>query len=182
MSHALTWGLSRDDPEPEMTRAKAKKRKLDPKLQAWVVAGQRHRFSHANVQMARELGLNPAKLGKIDDHYHEPWKAPLPEFIQSLYEKRFGQDRPDRVYSIEALSRERAHKAQARREAKAARRRARETGSEASTSNGEGAEATGRRASTRTTNSSRSIEHPLRVNSTRSPPPGLLGPHSHRLW
>ena len=121
--------------------AKPKKRKLDPKLQAWVVARQRHRLSHAHVQMARELGLNPAKLGKIDNHDQERWKAPLPEFIQSLYEKRFGRDRPDTVRSIEALSLERARKAQAHREAKAARRLARKTESETPPSNGDGAEA-----------------------------------------
>lgn len=120
--------------------AKPKKHKLDPKLQAWVAARQRHKLSHAQVQMARELGLNPAKLGKIDNHDQQLWKAPLPEFIESLYQKRFGQDRPDRVCSIEALSRERALKARARREAKAARRLAREAGIEAPASNDEGVE------------------------------------------
>jgi hypothetical protein len=43
------------------------------------------------VQMARELGMNPAKLGKIDNHQREPWKLPLPEFIEELYRKRFGR-------------------------------------------------------------------------------------------
>jgi hypothetical protein len=28
--------------------------------------------------MARELGLNPKRLGKIDNHHQEPWKMPLP--------------------------------------------------------------------------------------------------------
>ena len=50
---------------------KSKKNSLDAKLQAWVAARQRHRLSHAHVQMARELGLNPAKLGKIDNHDQE---------------------------------------------------------------------------------------------------------------
>jgi hypothetical protein len=44
------------------------------------------------VQMARELGLNPRKLGKIDNHRQEPWKAPLPQFIEHLYLKRFGRE------------------------------------------------------------------------------------------
>jgi hypothetical protein len=35
--------------------------------------------------MARELGLNPAKLGKLDNADQEPWKAPLPQFIEHLY-------------------------------------------------------------------------------------------------
>ncbi len=46
------------------------------------------------VQMARELGMNPAKLGKIDNHKQEPWKLPLQEFIEELYMKRFGRAAP----------------------------------------------------------------------------------------
>ena len=46
--------------------------------------------------MARELGLNPGKLGKISNHRQEPWKAPLPQFIEHLYLKRFGRDGPGR--------------------------------------------------------------------------------------
>jgi hypothetical protein len=107
-----------------------KKTKLDPNLQAWIVARQRHRLSHAHVQMARELGMNPRSLGKIDNHDQEPWKAPLPELIEHLYDKRFGHARPERVVSIEELARERARKARARREAKAARRAARKAAGE----------------------------------------------------
>jgi hypothetical protein len=51
--------------------------------------------------MARELGLNPKKLGKLDNHRQEPWKVPLPAFIEQLYRKRFGKDRPDVVLSLE---------------------------------------------------------------------------------
>ena len=102
----------------------AKNSKLDPKLQAWVRARKRHRLSHAHVQMARELGMNPAKLGKLDNHDQEPWKAPLPIFIEELYEKRFGRSRPEMVRSIEELARERAWKMEAQRQAKAERRAA----------------------------------------------------------
>lgn len=44
--------------------------------------------------MARELGLNPGKLGKLSNHRQEPWKAPLPQFIEHLYLKRFGREQP----------------------------------------------------------------------------------------
>ena len=50
---------------------------------------------------ARELGMNPKKLGKLDNHDREPWKLPLPELIGKLYSKRFGKGRPDAVRSIE---------------------------------------------------------------------------------
>jgi hypothetical protein len=76
-----------------------------PKLQVWVDARRRHRLSHAHVQMARELGLNPKKLGSLDNHRQQPWKLPLAQFIEHLYVKRFGRDRPDRVVPIEQLAR-----------------------------------------------------------------------------
>lgn len=118
------------------------KKKSDPKLEAWIAARKRHHLSHAHVQMAREMGLNPVKLGKIDNHHQEPWKAPLPEFIESLYEKRFGRRRPDKVLSLEELARERARKEQARREAKQQRRLARAGEQEAAAGEGSGGQET----------------------------------------
>jgi hypothetical protein len=93
-------------------------KELPPDLQAWVEARKRHRLSHAHVAMARELGFNPKKLGKID--HQEPWKAPLQTFIEQLYRKRFGKDRPDVVMSIE----ERAAAIKAKKLAQKARRSA----------------------------------------------------------
>ena len=52
----------------------AKKKKPNQKMQAWIDARKRHRLSHAQIQMARELGMNPKKLGKKDNHDQEPWK------------------------------------------------------------------------------------------------------------
>jgi len=79
--------------------------RIPERLQVWIDARTRHHLSDAHVQMARELGLNPKKLGKLDNHRQEPWKAPLPEFIERLYLKRFGKRRPDVVASIEARAR-----------------------------------------------------------------------------
>lgn len=61
----------------------------EQKQKAWVDAKKKYRLSDITVQMARELGLNPKKLGKIDNHKQEPWKEPLSNFIRTLYEKRF---------------------------------------------------------------------------------------------
>ena len=60
--------------------------------------------------MARELGLNPRKLGKLDNHRQEPWKLPLPAFIEQLYRKRFGKERPDVVLTLEDRARLREQK------------------------------------------------------------------------
>jgi hypothetical protein len=51
--------------------------------------------------MARELGLNPRKFGGIANYKQEPWKEPLPQFIEHLYFKRFGKAAPDRVIPLE---------------------------------------------------------------------------------
>ena len=59
------------------------------KQKAWIDAKKKYRLSDITVQMAMELGLNPSKLGKIANHKQEPWKEPLPNFIRTLYEKRF---------------------------------------------------------------------------------------------
>jgi hypothetical protein len=75
--------------------------KIPQKLQAWIEARRRHRLSHAHVQMARELGMNPKKLGKIANHQQEPWKLPLPQFIENCYRKSFKRDLPLDCRSIE---------------------------------------------------------------------------------
>jgi len=70
------------------------KQKIPQKLIPWLEAKKRHRLSDLHVQMARELGMNPKKLGKLDNHKQEQWKAPLPQFIEELYFKRFKRERP----------------------------------------------------------------------------------------
>lgn len=71
-----------------------------------MVAQKRHRLSDKQVQMARELGLNPDKLGKIDNHKQEPWKAPLPQFIEHIYFKRFKREEPETVKPLKQILKE----------------------------------------------------------------------------
>jgi hypothetical protein len=77
------------------------RKRLPDHFQVWLDARNKFHLSHAQVQMARELGLNPKKLGKLANHKQEPWKMPLPQFIEHLYRKRFGRDCPAVVISIE---------------------------------------------------------------------------------
>jgi len=91
-------------------------------LQPWIDARNRFHLSHAQVQMARELGLNPNKFGKLANHDQEVWKMPLPQFIEHLYFKHFGRERPAVVISIEERARQIASKKAARRAAKMERR------------------------------------------------------------
>ena len=101
-----------------------KRKKPNQKMQAWIAARKRHHLSHAQVQMARELGMNPTRLGKKDNRDQEPWKMPLGPYIEHLYSKRFGKERPDVVLSIEEKVRRDEEKKARRREAKLRARQA----------------------------------------------------------
>ncbi len=90
----------------------AKKNFIPQKLRPWIEARKKYRLSHAQVQMARELGMNPRKFGSLANHHQEPWKLPLPQFIEHCYEKRFGKKSPDDIRSIEAKLVEKAKKKQ----------------------------------------------------------------------
>ena len=74
---------------------------IPQKLGPWIEARKKYHLSHVQVQMARELGMNPKKFGGIANHRQEPWKLPLPEYIEYCYEKRFGKRLPADVRSIE---------------------------------------------------------------------------------
>jgi hypothetical protein len=82
-----------------------KKNKIPDRYQIWIDVRKRYHLSDAHIQMARELGMNPKKFGKIANEKQEPWKAPLPAFIEDIYLKRFGRERPVEVKSIEELLR-----------------------------------------------------------------------------
>ena len=97
-------------------------RKIPATLQIWIAARKRFGLSHTQVQMACELGMNPKKFGGLANHRQEPWKMPLPQFIEHLYFKRFAKRVPDRVLSIEDRFREAEKTKAARRMAKAARK------------------------------------------------------------
>jgi len=118
----LSVGAHNEDELDTETTDMSTKKPLAPQAQAWVDARRRHRLSHAQVQMARELGLNPKKLGKIDNHGQEPWKAPLPQFIEHLYAKRFGREAPGVVKPIEEQVRQAEMKKARRKTARSATR------------------------------------------------------------
>lgn len=91
-------------------------------LEKWVVAQKKHHLSDKHVQMARELGLNPDKLGKIDNHKQETWKAPLPQFIEKLYFKRFKRESPESVKPLAQIMAEQEKKKMEQKKAKDERR------------------------------------------------------------
>jgi len=102
----------------------AKQKKLPPELQAWVDARKQFHLSDAHVQMARELGMNPKKLRGMANHRQEPWKRPLPLYIEELYAKHFKKGRPDNVRSIERMAADKERKQAERKERRHQRREA----------------------------------------------------------
>lgn len=100
------------------------------------MAQKRHHLSDMQVQMARELGFKPDSLRKIDNHKQGPWKTPLPQHIENLYEKRFKRCEPEVVKSLKQQLKEYAIKREAKKKAKDEKRRAKaESSAEESPSN-----------------------------------------------
>ncbi|TCG04462.1 hypothetical protein BZM27_40720 [Paraburkholderia steynii] len=95
--------------------------RIPSKLQPWFEARQRFRLSHAYIQMARELGLNPRRFGSLANGQQEPWKRPLAEFIAHCYHKRFGRTTPEHVQSLEEAVKRAEGRRSERRERKANR-------------------------------------------------------------
>jgi hypothetical protein len=78
-------------------------KRIPAKPQPWFEARRRFKLSHAHIQMARELGMNPKKFGSLANENQAPWKVPLQEFIAQCYRKRFGRSEPEHVRSLEQL-------------------------------------------------------------------------------
>ena len=93
---------------------------IPPKLIPWIEARRRFKLTHAEVQMARELGMNPKKLGGIANEREEPWKVPLKQFIAKCYYKSCGRDLPENVRSIEELASDDQKRRELRKEKKVA--------------------------------------------------------------
>lgn len=69
-------GGGRECLEEKLSPMARKATKPDPAMQAGIDACRCHHLSHAHLQMARELRMNPERFGKINNHKQEPWKAP----------------------------------------------------------------------------------------------------------
>lgn len=89
---------------------------IPQELRFWIEARRRFHLTDAQIQMARELGMDPRRFGSMANHREDPWKMPLPDFIASLYFKRFKKEQPDSVTSIEEIAADRNRKKQERRE------------------------------------------------------------------
>jgi len=87
-----------------------KKGFIPNKLRPWIEARKKYHLSNAQVQMARELGLNPKKFGSHGSTKQQSWKQPLPEFIEKIYFKHFKKKAPENVRSIEQMLKDKKRK------------------------------------------------------------------------
>jgi hypothetical protein len=63
------------------------KKKTPEKYQIWIDARKRFHLSDAQIQMARELGMNPKKFGTLANHKQEPWKQQFPVEREQVEER-----------------------------------------------------------------------------------------------
>ena len=87
-----------------------KKGFIPNKLKPWIEARKKYHLTHAQIQMARELGLNPKKFGGLSNYKQEQWKVPLPDYIEEIYEKRFRKLLPDDIRPLEVRDAEKRKK------------------------------------------------------------------------
>lgn len=73
------------------------------KLKPWLDARTRFKLTHAEVQMARELGMDPKDFASLANAHQQPWKTPLQNFIQKRYRQSFGREAPEVVVTLEDL-------------------------------------------------------------------------------
>ncbi len=60
---------------------------------AWAEARRRCGLSDGDVRMAKDLGFQPKSLIKNVPSPSQPWKAPVNEWVRSLYAKKIGSKR-----------------------------------------------------------------------------------------
>ena len=94
---------------------KKKTKRIPHKFLPWIDARKKFQLSHIHIQMARELGMNPRRLGNLVNTKGKPWKAPFSIYIESLYHDRFGRTKPEVVKTIEQMAAEHLEKREAKK-------------------------------------------------------------------
>ena len=72
-------------------------------------------MSLISIYSTGNIRLNPKKFGKLANQKQQPWKEPLPDYIETLYFKHFKRNKPEQVRSIERIVKDRNKKKQERK-------------------------------------------------------------------
>jgi hypothetical protein len=83
-----------------------KKNRIPHKFLPWIEARKKYQLTHAQTQMARELGMDPTHLRTRVKKSDPRVRLPIPELIETLYLEHFGREQPEVVRSIEELAAE----------------------------------------------------------------------------
>jgi hypothetical protein len=68
--------------------AKKKKQPKNKRDRLWTEAKRKCRLNDNDIQIAKEMGLNPQSLIKNIPSKTEQWKLPVKDWIRQMYQKR----------------------------------------------------------------------------------------------
>ena len=68
--------------------AKKKKQPKNKRDRLWIEAKRRCRLNDNDIQIAKDMGLNPQSLIKNIPSKTEQWKLPVKDWIHQMYQKR----------------------------------------------------------------------------------------------
>ena len=93
--------------------------RIPHKFMPWINVRKKFNLSHAHIQMARELGMDPKRIRQpANPDPKQPGRLPLTKYIEKLYVERFDKPQPDDIRSMEELAAEHLAKRAAKKAAR----------------------------------------------------------------
>ena len=84
--------------------AKKKKQPKNKRDRLWIEAKRRCRLNDNDIQIAKELGLNPRSLIKNIPSKTEQWKLPVKDWICQMYQKRQEKSERKKARKVQAAA------------------------------------------------------------------------------
>jgi hypothetical protein len=84
--------------------AKKKKQPKNKRDRLWIEAKRRCRLNDNDIQIAKELGLNPRSLIKNIPSKTEQWKLPVKDWIHQMYQKRQEKSERKKARKVQAAA------------------------------------------------------------------------------
>jgi hypothetical protein len=84
--------------------AKKKKQPKNKRDRLWIEAKRRCRLNDNDIQIAKELGLNPRSLIKNIPSKTEQWKLPVKDWIHQMYQKQQEKSERKKACKVQAAA------------------------------------------------------------------------------
>ena len=84
--------------------AKKKKQPKNKRDRLWIEAKRRCRLNDNDIQIAKEMGLNPQSLIKNIPYKTEQWKLPVKDWIHQMYQKRQEKSERKKARKVQATA------------------------------------------------------------------------------